>query len=164
MSREPGAEPTSYNLLFVCTGNTCRSPMAAAAAAAELARRGWSHVQVRSAGAAAVPGAPASDHAVSVLAEHGLDISGHRTGALSSDLLEWADLVLGMAPSHLVAVAEMGAAHKSALLTDFVAGDGSGAPVADPFGGSIEEYRRTYGVLITAVTALLDRLEPILDP
>lgn len=62
-------EPTTFNLLFVCTGNTCRSPMAAALTRAELARRGWTHVTVQSAGTGAVAGHPASEHAVTILAE-----------------------------------------------------------------------------------------------
>ena len=158
------AEPASYNLLFVCTGNTCRSPMAAAAAEAELARRGWSHVRVASAGIAASPEAPASDNAVTVLREAGLDISGHRARPISPELLEWADFALAMAPAHLAALTDLGAAHKSALITDFLEGEGRGRGVEDPFGGPVEEYRRTYEVLAAAVTRLLDRLEPILAP
>jgi protein-tyrosine-phosphatase len=156
-------EPDSYNLLFVCTGNTCRSPMAAAVAAAELARRGWSHVRVASAGVAASPDAPASEHAITVVREDGLDISGHRARLISPDLLAWADLAVAMSPSHVGALAELGAAHKSALITDFL-DDGDSRGVVDPFGGPLEDYRRTYAVLATAVARLLDRLEPILAP
>jgi protein-tyrosine-phosphatase len=160
----PGSEPASYNLLFVCTGNTCRSPIAAAAAQAELARRGWSHVRVASAGTGAAPDAPASEHTVTVLSEHGLDISAHRARAVSPELLEWADLVLAMSPSHLAALAELGAAHKSALITEFLEDERAASGVEDPFGGPIEDYRRTYELLAAAVSRLLDRLEPILAP
>jgi len=159
-----GGEPTSYNLLFVCTGNTCRSPIAAAAAGAELARRGWSHVRVQSAGTAAATDAAASAHAVTVMGEQGLDISGHRARAVSPEQLEWADLVLAMAPAHLAALAELGAGHKAALISDFLEGSAVGQPVDDPFGGDVDDYRRTYEVLATAVSRLLDRLEPILAP
>jgi protein-tyrosine phosphatase len=159
----PGAEPTSYNLLFVCTGNTCRSPIAAASAEAELARRGWSHVRVQSAGTNAAA-APASEYAVSALREVGIDISSHRSRALSAEQLEWADLVLAMAPAHLAVLDSLGAGHKSALITDFLDGAAAGQPVEDPFGGGIEDYRRTRAVLAAAVSRLLDRLEPILAP
>jgi protein-tyrosine phosphatase len=158
-----GGEKASYNLLFVCTGNTCRSPMAAAAAEAELARRGWSHVRVASAGIAAAAQAPASEHAVTVLREAGIDIAAHRARALSPDLLEWADFAVVMSPSHLDVLADLGAAHKSALITDFL-DQGAGRGVEDPFGGPVEEYRRTFAVLAAAVGRLLDRLEPILAP
>lgn len=158
-----GGEKASYNLLFVCTGNTCRSPMAAAAAEAELTRRGWSHVRVASAGIAASPEAPASENAVTVLREDGIDISAHRARSLSPELLDWADFAVAMSPSHLGVLADLGAAHKSALITDFLE-ESAGRGVEDPFGGPVEEYRRTYAVLAAAVGRLLDRLEPILAP
>lgn len=159
-----GTEGASYNLLFVCTGNTCRSPIAAAAAEAELKRRGWSHVRVASAGIAALPDAPASEYAVAVLREAGIDISDHRARAITPELVEWADFALAMSPSHLASLADLGGAHKSALITEFIRGEGAGESVEDPFGGSLDDYRRTYAVLATAVSGLLDRLEPILAP
>lgn len=159
-----GTEATSYNLLFVCTGNTCRSPMAAAAARAELARRGWTHVAVRSAGVAAATGAPASEHAVAVMAEQGIDLSDHRSQALTGELLEWADLVLAMSTSHVYALNDLGVGDKVSLVTDFLEADEAGRSIDDPYGGSVDAYRETSRTLGRAVSALLDRLEPILAP
>src|SRR5690606_14203652 len=76
---DDGSTPTTYNLLFVCTGNTCRSPLAEAVARREIARRGWHNVAVRSAGVAAEPGSPATEEAVIAAAELGLDLSQHRS-------------------------------------------------------------------------------------
>src|SRR3954469_19158581 len=121
------ADPkTTYNLLFVCTGNTCRSPMAEAIARAAVLARGWTHVDVMSAGVASGGPSPASDLALQTAREHGLDLGGHTSRQLTDDLVDWADLILVMSPSHLFGVSEMGGGEKVALVTDFLEGDGAG--------------------------------------
>jgi protein arginine phosphatase len=161
---EPGNGPTTYNLLFVCSGNTCRSPLAAAITERLIGERGWHHVRVLSAGTAALNGAPATENALAVAAENRLDLSTHRSRELSTEVLDWADLVLTMTPSQYETVARMGSSAKVALVTDFIDGPGAGEAVHDPFGGDLPIYRRTFVQLEEAAAALLARLEPILAP
>lgn len=93
----------AIDVLLVCTGNICRSPMAEALLRAHLEARGAS-AHVHSAGTLPWNG-PATEHAVEVIGEHGIDLSSHRSRALTSDLLGEADVVLGMTRNHVWAVA-----------------------------------------------------------
>lgn len=138
--------------------------MAEAIALEALRRREWSHVSVASAGASATEGLPASPHAIQVAAENGLELVNHHARVLSGELVDWADLILGMSESHLVAIAESGGAEKAALVTDFLDGPGLGASIEDPFGAEPDAYRRTFDQIRLAVDSLLERLEPILSP
>lgn len=169
-SHRPQAESErgeDFHLLFVCTGNTCRSPLAEVLARRALHDRGWTHVEVRSAGVATVPGIPASEGSIQVAGEGGLDLTAHQATPLSPMLLEWADLILAMAPEHLRPIREAGAGDRAAVITHFVRDGEGGLPdfgVADPVGRDLASYRSTYRQLDELVARLMDRLEPLLDP
>ena len=162
MDEQP-SESGPRRVLFVCTGNTCRSPTAEAIARKMLEERGWDDVEVRSAGVAAYPGSPASGGALRAARAHGLDLSEHRSTPLDAELLEWADLILTMSPGHLLQVVDAGAGERAALLTSFAAGDDpEGIPesVMDPFGGPDEAYEAMFELMETLVERALNRLEP----
>lgn len=165
MTDTPGpSEPTTYNLLFICSGNTCRSPLAEAIARAAIEKREWRHVRAASAGVSAAAGAPASALAVAVAAEHDIDLAAHRSQPLDPALIDWADLVLCMGPTHLLSAVQLGADEKAAMLTDFRDDDSVGQSIEDPFGGNLDSYRTAYAQIEASVEALLARLEPILSP
>ena len=148
------------NLLFVCTGNICRSPLAEVIARAEADARGWADVSCASAGTFAFPGQPASGPGVAVAAAHGLDLAGHASRELSLELLEWADLVIGMEASHARAAARVAPEAAVHVMTDFLRADDewSGGGVPDPYGGDIETYEATRKLLTRAMRGLFDAL------
>src|SRR5215207_8062517 len=85
---EPDAPRTTvFRILFVCTGNTCRSPLAEAIARAEIERRGWKNVEVASAGLSAAEGSPATAEAVAVAGRAGIGLEGHRSRPLSPGMV-----------------------------------------------------------------------------
>src|SRR5689334_7350088 len=88
-------------VLFVCTGNTCRSPLAEAIARKISIERGLQDVEVASAGTSAWDGAPASDGALLVGMERNMDLSSHRAQSLNRELVQSCDLILAMGPHHL---------------------------------------------------------------
>jgi L-threonylcarbamoyladenylate synthase len=149
--------------LFVCTGNTCRSPMAEAlfrkmlanrlqCREDELLDRGWT---VISAGLAAAPGAPAAPEAVELLREEGVDLSAHESHPVTQELLFHCDQILTMTRSHmesiLSAFPELNGRVRmlSPQLQD----------VPDPIGGGIEHYARCRDEIVRHLEHLLEEIE-----
>ena len=125
----------------MCTGNICRSPLAAALLERALVERGIEGIAVASAGTGAWDGAPVSEGAYLVGLERGLDLSGHRARLLTRELVEKADLILTMARHHRARVDELGGEGRVFVLGEY-AGRG-GDEVSDPFGGDLDVYRDT---------------------
>ncbi len=144
------------HVLFVCTGNICRSPLAAALLARALNERGLEDVTVTSAGTGAWDGAPASEGAYLVGLERGLDLSGHRARLLTRELVEQADLILTMARHHRARVDELGGEGRVFVLGEY-AGKG-GDEVSDPFGSNLGVYRDTAQELDALTAAVAERL------
>ena len=145
-------------VLVVCTGNVCRSPMAAELLRHLLAERGVEGVEVSSAGTATWDGAPASESSYLICLEHGLDLSGHRARQITTDLVAGADLVLGMGESHVARVEALGGAGKAHMLGAYAGEPDETAEVTDPFGGDLTEYRATFERLSTLLDAAVTRL------
>ena len=148
------------NLLFICTGNICRSPLAEVMARAEADARGCTEVSCASAGTFAFPGQPASGPGIAVAASHGLDLSAHASRELSLELLEWADLIVGMEASHARAAERWVPDATVHVMTDFLPADQrrSGRGVPDPYGGDLQTYEGTWELLTLAMRGLFDAL------
>jgi protein-tyrosine-phosphatase len=147
------------HILLVCTGNTCRSPLAEALLRTKLAERGVDGVEVSSAGTGAWDGAPASEGAYLVALEHGLDLSAHRARLLNKEVASTADVILTMARHHRARVEQLGATGKAHLLGEYAGRTGPAAEVRDPFGGDLQGYRETYEELDGLLDAVVVRLE-----
>jgi len=126
-------------LLFVCSGNTCRSPLAKVLAESIFQAEGLDGWEIDSAGTAALHGMSASRQAMSAASALDLDLSAHQSKPLTPEAVERADLVLVMTGAHKKAVLSLvpQAAGKVYTVAELAGAEGD---IADPFGGSVALY------------------------
>jgi len=137
-------------IIFLCTGNTCRSALAEGVARAHLGP--GSGVTFESAGLYALDEAPATPDALRVAAEVGVDLSFHRARSVTREMVEGADHIYVMTRSQAEALAHMGAD-----LEDRVASfDPAGEDIPDPYGADADAYRRVRDRIAAVVEARLD--------
>lgn len=142
----------------MCTGNTCRSPLAEAAARKLAAEKGLNGVTFASAGIGAYGGAAASEGAMLVALERGLDLSAHRAQPLTPGLIAESDLILCMSEPHAASAIALGGGGKTFLLDEYASSGKTSSPVSDPFGQHIEAYREAANDIDRQVAQAIERI------
>lgn len=121
-------------------------------------RRGIKEMNVSSAGTNAWDNIPATDEALLVGMERGIDLTGHRARKLTPAIVSEADLIFVMTPGHLEQVKQMGGRGKVHVIDEYASGT-SNQGIADPYGGNLDAYRETADTLEREIEKLFDRLE-----
>lgn len=141
------------NVLCICTGNICRSPMMEYLLTEELPKHGID-ATVCGAGIATIDGEPPSAHAITVMNEIGIDIADHRSRQLTPAIADAADVCIVMTPQHGVELAfRYGFDPEKILMPE------GGVP--DPYGRSLREYRQCRETLVASLPTLIEELKAL---
>lgn len=156
----------SGTIVTVCTANICRSPMAAALLQHALAAQPepLRSLKVTSAGVVARGGEAVSENSVLALKKVGIDISGHRSRALTQDMLDEAFAVICMTESHraMIQVQAEPVPEHLYLFREFLPGDGD-REIADPFGGPLRLYESVRDEMVESIPALVAHLKTLIE-
>lgn len=147
------------HVLFVCTGNTCRSPMAEALFRAKADK----NIKVKSAGIYAMPGMSASEGTMKVLKERSIRFE-HESKPLTEELVDWADIILTMTKNHheMTVQTYPKAADKIFTLKEFAFDANTDIEdILDPVGGSTDTYRATAKEMDPLLEAALHRIKKL---
>lgn len=147
-------------ILFICTANICRSPMAEAIFNA-LAEDAKLAVRAESAGVAALEGEPTAPKASEALEEVGIYAEARRARQVSEPMLEEADLVLAMNPRHVAALRRLSedSSHKIYTLPEYAKGTPSEEAISDPYGLPMSAFRTCVRRLFENLDQVVNRLE-----
>jgi protein-tyrosine phosphatase len=141
-------------ILFLCTGNTCRSALAEGIARARLGPE--SEVVFESAGLYALDDAPAAPHALTAAAEVGVDLSGHRARSMSREMVQGVDCIYVMTSSQRELVGRLSADRGGRVMLL----DPTGKDIPDPYGADLAAYRRARDRITAAVEARCAQWRP----
>lgn len=135
-------------VIFVCTGNTCRSPMAEGMFRAGLTDKERDEIEVKSFGLAAFGGEPASEFAIEIMREQGIDISEHRSTPLNRYALSEAEVIVCMTESHSKVLSSVGVDADKLVVFD----------IPDPYKGTEDDYRSCAEKIKQELLRVYDRI------
>ena len=149
-----------HHILVICTGNTCRSPMAAKLLQHALAgeKAPLDKIVVESAGVAAAPGEPASGNSVAALKKVNIDLSPHKSQPVTQALIDRARVILGMTSSHLDALHFHNVQNLPEhvhLFREFINATDGKNQIPDPFGQDFDTYQQCLDAMVEAIPSLV---------
>ena len=158
MANRATREKVSKKVLFICTANICRSPMAEAMFNALAKDRGLD-LRAESAGVAALKGEPMAPNANAALEELGIYAGEHSARQVNAKMLEEANLVLAMSPRHVAELRRsFGNSSRARTLPEYASGASGEESIPDPYGSTMVAYRASARQIFGYVDLLLDRL------
>ncbi len=151
----------TFTILIVCSGNSCRSPMAEGILHDFLVDKYGDRVRVHSAGTLGIFDVPAADMAIRVCRELEVDISSHRSKGVTTHMIAQADLILCMAYHHKADIISSfpPAESKTFLLKEFAGSSDPNLDVPDPIGGDYQIYTTSRDEIHKLIEMSLDRIE-----
>lgn len=130
-------------ILFVCTGNTCRSPMAEGIFRKEMEERGFENIMCQGAGLSAIEGQHPSENAILACKEIGVDISNYVTRRFTPEEIDVWDVYFTMSKTHAYILVQMGVPADRIYVPSYI---------EDPYGGDLDTYRRCRDKIIEEMT------------
>ena len=145
-------------LLFLSTGNTCRSPMAVGYFKKLLEERKIKNIEIRSAGVMTIAGLLATDESKLMLDPYGVSLDKHRSQPLTEEMIRRVDMILGMTPFHVQMSLRLSPAArgKTFLLKEYTRTDPKNRPIPDPMGCTLEVYKRCFRQIKQACDRLIE--------
>ncbi|MBE7030521.1 MAG: low molecular weight protein arginine phosphatase [Ruminococcaceae bacterium] len=147
------------NILLVCTGNTCRSPMAKGLLEKLLDEEGYHSINVDSAGINVYVSTEASENAIQVMRDMDIDISDHMSRQVTREDIEEADIILGMTPSHRNVLIDLYPQYADKFHTLKEYAFGIDEAISDPFGEDIEAYAECATEISEAIEAVFQKIK-----
>ena len=155
------------NVLFVCTGNTCRSSMAEGILKFLLKENNIENINVSSAGLSAFEGQRANEKAIDVLKNKGIDIKNHRSRQLTEEIIKTSDLILTMTDSHKKLITNIlpEYLHKIYTLKEYAlkvnneSRDNANLDIDDPYGMDMKTYEETSNEITEQLVKIIKAID-----